>query len=1165
MKLVYPENKWFVGAVKFFDKSKDFGFIASNNCGMPLHRAYNQDFYVNSESFTDDDAKADGRIVVFQILEQRKGREKAVNVRRITKSDEDVQLILSYYGEHEKIDLKDNRTVNLYNHCYKPRDLVAKKVKDIILHDSDRSPSTTCRHVDFFLKHYKEEHSAKERFVFDRDFEKDEKKIWTDFFSIFTKEEWLEILKAYPSACRYASSSDLVETWVNKLDFGSVKDYLPTFRYSYALEESRNIYVRLNKHRDFSDILPEALKEHYLENFVQFIDKVITATVECVKENKPSLSNLDDSVKRLLRLTPNSHEEEINEAKNFIVKKDFLRACREYVLTPDSYRKEEVHKKFEAIEVSQQATSIEEAEIICGSFVEKCFENKKLATIAGMLTSFSFLREDFKRPIVERLFPLVNEELCGKIHEASEKGDGYPYDFIGTYRRLTVPMDDAQKDIIRTEIGRLIRNSNNFDLIVGGAEWISPKEVLSLTRPIMENMSITDISNFLNRYRVDGNPFNDGFVQIEDSAIGGELQRGICQRGFDLLKSCELPENLYILSNLVSLLPDGVNNPLCKEYLDTRSKSDLLTLYDRGLISSLPSFILEDVVNEISLDSLLAPHTRWYDKPILPDGPVKNIIVNAGDSLFYAITKRLNTLPLTEDNIPLAILLIELMQVNKSKDMEYWENRNWEKAFTAKLTSFRQNIADDSPLAVLLWAVYFQTRASNTVLTQVLFMLPPYIQIRVVKRLFRGIAQRKWKKSAEELYTIIGGDKHQICFPLEIVFAYLIRREKDPKTSLDNNIMLQLLDGREDHSEWIGIRQFVSACHGRIYIDDTSNDRQSWGRNFYNGIIQIGKNGKALVLVPSKMIDGSGELQNYNNKYFEQVKEWIYISFDETDYTCVETPKGLLYTFDEAKEKELYSLARYFKFDYKGVNSNIIFAVAEKEEDVFCECRMSDKLDNWHQLPFYWCGNKPCFCAPTRFHTSNEWEYYTMLDFMRILNIPVDYINQYGKKTRFGYYTILSAYLKSFAKFYEHLKCRHCGKLMKPEDGITNFESRAVNSFSCANEDCQAHGFVVYLNHCFNKSKCKAIIDSRDSKQCSNGQYICPECGACCSTENFRLRLNHLEMTGGYKSPRLVNFVNSNLGHWEKHEFYCYKCGSQMIDEGGTFKCPHCDTQYNHS
>ena len=45
MKLVYPENKWFVGAVKFFDKSKDFGFIASNNCGMPLHRAYNQDFY----------------------------------------------------------------------------------------------------------------------------------------------------------------------------------------------------------------------------------------------------------------------------------------------------------------------------------------------------------------------------------------------------------------------------------------------------------------------------------------------------------------------------------------------------------------------------------------------------------------------------------------------------------------------------------------------------------------------------------------------------------------------------------------------------------------------------------------------------------------------------------------------------------------------------------------------------------------------------------------------------------------------------------------------------------------------------------------------------------------------------------------------------------------
>ena len=44
MKLLYGEEKFFIGAVKFFDASKDFGFIASNNCNMPTPK-YNQDFY----------------------------------------------------------------------------------------------------------------------------------------------------------------------------------------------------------------------------------------------------------------------------------------------------------------------------------------------------------------------------------------------------------------------------------------------------------------------------------------------------------------------------------------------------------------------------------------------------------------------------------------------------------------------------------------------------------------------------------------------------------------------------------------------------------------------------------------------------------------------------------------------------------------------------------------------------------------------------------------------------------------------------------------------------------------------------------------------------------------------------------------------------------------
>ena len=35
MNLIYGADKYFIGAVKFFDTNKDFGFIASNNCNMP--------------------------------------------------------------------------------------------------------------------------------------------------------------------------------------------------------------------------------------------------------------------------------------------------------------------------------------------------------------------------------------------------------------------------------------------------------------------------------------------------------------------------------------------------------------------------------------------------------------------------------------------------------------------------------------------------------------------------------------------------------------------------------------------------------------------------------------------------------------------------------------------------------------------------------------------------------------------------------------------------------------------------------------------------------------------------------------------------------------------------------------------------------------------------
>ena len=134
------------------------------------------------------------------------------------------------------------------------------------------------------------------------------------------------------------------------------------------------------------------------------------------------------------------------------------------------------------------------------------------------------------------------------------------------------------------------------------------------------------------------------------------------------------------------------------------------------------------------------------------------------------------------------------------------------------------------------------------------------------------------------------------------------------------------------------------------------------------------------------------------------------------------------------------------------------------------------------------------------------------------------------------------------------------GGLLRPQN-ITNYASRAVNEYQCENEKCSEFEQVVYLNHCFNRQKCDTIIDSRDSKTCPNGQYICPKCGACCSTENFRRRISNLNSTGGVVSKWIMNFVDNELGHWERQERYCYKCGNKMQkdENNGSYYCSSCN------
>jgi hypothetical protein len=447
-----------------------------------------------------------------------------------------------------------------------------------------------------------------------------------------------------------------------------------------------------------------------------------------------------------------------------------------------------------------------------------------------------------------------------------------------------------------------------------------------------------------------------------------------------------------------------------------------------------------------------------------------------------------------------------------------------------------------------------ETRCSKALLAEIFPLLPPYLQIKVVKRLFRFVSTGEMKFTAKSMYNFISHGE-QLCLAVEILFSYLTLREDDNTANFNNTHMLKLIDGREDHSEWIGIREFLEQCHGRWSIE--RDNLSSCKEQLFNGFLFMDeKINKICLFISKRMVNINYDVQKYNNKFYATINELIALNFSPSDYSTILKSNSIEYYFKSECLRNLILLIKPFKIYYSKL-SNIKFSCDNNQEDFFCECRLADSLNTAYELPFFWCSNRLCFRSAVRFHTDQEWEDYTVLDFMRILNIPIDYKNKMGKITPKGYFIIFSGMMKKFAKFYEHMKCRKCSHLLKPK-GITNFAKQAITEFCCTNDTCENYNKLIYLNTCFNSKNCGEIIDSRDTLQCPNGQYICPNCGACCSNEIFEHRISNLKETGGYITQRLLSLANGKYGHWEKGEFYCYKCGGKM----NTDVCQNCGSTY---
>ncbi len=192
-------------------------------------------------------------------------------------------------------------------------------------------------------------------------------------------------------------------------------------------------------------------------------------------------------------------------------------------------------------------------------------------------------------------------------------------------------------------------------------------------------------------------------------------------------------------------------------------------------------------------------------------------------------------------------------------------------------------------------------------------------------------------------------------------------------------------------------------------------------------------------------------------------------------------------------------------------------------------------LSEENGLEFWWCGNQKCYKPSRQTHKSEEWEKYSLFDFLTILKSDF-------KEKDFELYLNL---INKANRFLKHLKCRSCNHILRPIKQ-SNYAFYGVNDFHCTNESCDEKNKRIYLTHCLN-GQCEQAIDSRDSVRCRPegvdaekcGWYVCNYCHSCCSDEGISRRVYIIERTGQeYKCHK--------KGHRNLGILSCNKCGFAM-------------------
>lgn len=288
----------------------------------------------------------------------------------------------------------------------------------------------------------------------------------------------------------------------------------------------------------------------------------------------------------------------------------------------------------------------------------------------------------------------------------------------------------------------------------------------------------------------------------------------------------------------------------------------------------------------------------------------------------------------------------------------------------------------------------------------------------------------------------------------------------------------------------------------------------------------------------------------------ESLKKMLGVQEYNGDYFEIAYNKGKL-----AKILNMY----YFKGAYKdkddiSVHEFLTSPSVNKKFPPSCAPQLSEANVPAIDLPFFWCRGNECFhnnLGQQTLSETKDWRAYYIYHLMEIIGYPKLHETIAGNEPDATVRSFLAVTYKVIQKFHR-MKCRSCGHLMFTDksSGYNRY-----NYYSCINPACIEFRKPVYLNYCF---KCKkGLIDSRDTKKCPNGWYICPDCLSCCDDMQYERQAQRYILTKHPVPERIKKMLGH--GHGDKGECFCPKCGGPLNqDENafGHYTCPSCHSEY---